>query len=284
MAGDDSGTLYSVVLTLTPAHEARVRATMGAQAHAAFLHTVREADPALAEVLHAPDLPMRPFTVSPLHGVGRARDGMAHLSPGRDYWLRFTILYPPIFERFMARFLHSDGRPAIRLGRARLLIREILATPESHPWAGYTTWGHLAAQAQPTDTIVLEFVSPTAFSFGTKPWGRKVIVLPEPDLVFGSLVKTWNALAPAPLQIVWKSLKEYVEEHVVIKRLEGLETKMHQFRKAPQVGFIGRVTYGLMADDDFARAQLNALADFAFYAGVGMKRAMGMGQARRVAV
>jgi CRISPR-associated endoribonuclease Cas6 len=49
-----------------------------------------------------------------------------------------------------------------------------------------------------------------------------------------------------------------------------------------QVGFVGRVTYGLMAENEAARCQLNTLADFAFYAGVGMKTAMGMGQCRRV--
>ena len=55
-----------------------------------------------------------------------------------------------------------------------------------------------------------------------------------------------------------------------------------RFRRAPQVGFVGQVTYGLMAESEAARCQLNALADFAFYAGVGMKTAMGMGQCRRM--
>jgi CRISPR/Cas system endoribonuclease Cas6 (RAMP superfamily) len=37
-----------------------------------------------------------------------------------------------------------------------------------------------------------------------------------------------------------------------------------------------------MAADEPARCQLDALATFAFYAGVGMKTAMGMGQCRRM--
>ena len=57
---------------------------------------------------------------------------------------------------------------------------------------------------------------------------------------------------------------------------------MLRFRHSPQVGFVGRVTYRLMAEDDAARCQLNALADLAFYSGVGMKTTMGMGQSRRV--
>jgi len=274
--------LYSIVVTLTPTRETVVRQTMGDQAHAAFLHTVRESDPALAEVLHMPNLPIRPFTVSPLQGTPPARDGRIYLSPEQTYWLRFTALYQPIFERFMARFLHGEGRPVIRLGQAVLLIKEILATPGSHPWAGYTSWAQLAAEARPEPEIALDFTSPTAFGFGQKSWGKKVVVLPEPNPVFGSLVRSWNGLAPPLLQMDQKALMAYVDEHVAVKQVRGLETRMLRFRNSLQVGFVGQVTYGLMAEDEAIRTRLNALADFAFYAGVGMKTTMGMGQCRRV--
>lgn len=274
--------LYSIVLTLVPTQATSMRASMGEQVHAAFLHTVREADPALAQALHSPDLPLRPFTVSSLQGTPSARNGQVRLSPERDTWLRFTILYAPIFERFMNHFLRREGRPVIHLGRATLLIKEILVTPQSHPWAGHTSWTRLAVDAQPVAEIALEFVSPTAFGFGQKAWGKKSVVLPDPVLVFGSLLRTWNMLAPPPLQMERRALMTYVEENVVVSRLEGLNTRMLRFQKSPQVGFTGRVTYGLMADNEIARSQLAILADFAFYAGVGMKTTMGMGQARRM--
>ncbi|MFQ6100062.1 MAG: CRISPR-associated endoribonuclease Cas6 [Anaerolineae bacterium] len=280
-ANDDM--LYSIVLILTPTRASSVRATMGYQAHAAFLKTVRESDPALAEVLHMPDMPCRPFTVSPLRGTPRPQNGRIRLSPEETYWLRFTILYPPIFEQFMRRFLRGEGRPVVRLGHAVLLIKEILATPGSHPWTGYTSWGEIASGARPEAEITLDFVSPTAFGFGQKDWGKKVVVLPEPDAVFGSLARSWNNLAPPPLQVERDALKIYVEEHVVVKRISDLRTRMLHFRKSPQVGFVGQVTYGLMAENEAARCQLSALADFAFYAGVGMKTTMGMGQTRRCA-
>jgi CRISPR-associated endoribonuclease Cas6 len=57
---------------------------------------------------------------------------------------------------------------------------------------------------------------------------------------------------------------------------------MLRFRRSYQIGFTGRVTYGLMADNEIARAQLNALADAALYLGVGYKTTMGMGQTRRI--
>lgn len=275
-------TLHSIVLTLTPTRETSVRATMGHQAHAAFLKTVRESDAALAEVLHIPNMPIRPFTVSMLQGTPEGHHKQIRLSPDETYWLRFTALYQPIFERFMARFLRGEGRPVIRLGRAVLLIKEILATPGSHPWAGYTSWSKLVNEAEPAPEITLDFVSATAFGFGQQDWGKKVMVLPSPETVFGSLARSWNATAPIPFQMNRQELREYLDEHVVVTRIDGLRTKMLRFRHSHQIGFVGRVTYGLMADDKAIRTQLNALADFAFYAGVGMKTTMGMGQCRKM--
>ncbi|HEY89358.1 MAG TPA: CRISPR-associated endoribonuclease Cas6 [Thermoflexia bacterium] len=278
----NSGMLYSLILTLVPTRETTIRATMGHQAHAAFLKTVREADPVLAEVLHTPGLPAHPFTVSPLRGATRLNRGELLLSPEETYWLRFTILSPLIFQQFMARFLRGEGRPVIRLGSALLLIKEILATPESHPWAGYTSWAALATQPDPATELTLEFASPTAFGFGQQPWGKKIMVLPLPETVFGSLARSWNHFAPLPLQIDRRALRAYLDDHVVITRLENLQTQMLKFRHGPQLGFTGRVTYGLMADEPQLRAQLNALADIACYTGVGYKTKMGMGQCRRI--
>jgi len=274
--------LYSIVLILTPTAKVTVGATMGHQAHAAFLQTVREVDPALAEALHAPELRVRPFTVSPLRGLPRAREGRVGLDPGRDYWLRFTALQPRIYERFMARFLRGGAHPLLRLGRAELLIKEIRTTPGSHPWAGYTSWAQLIGEAGSSSEIALAFATPTAFGFGQKAWGKMSVVLPEPTLVFGSLARSWNALTPPPLHVDRSALRACVEENVVVSRIDGLRTHVLQFRRAPQIGFVGRVTYRLMAPDVPMQACLNALAELALYTGVGSKTTMGMGQARRI--
>jgi CRISPR-associated endoribonuclease Cas6 len=156
------------------------------------------------------------------------------------------------------------------------------SSKRSSPRPAVILWAQLAAEARPEAEITLAFTTPTAFGFGQKEWGKKVWVLPDPSPVFGSLVRSWNNLAPPPLQVDRDALMSYVEEHVVVKRLHRLETQMLRFRRSPQVGFVGQVTYGLMAEDEAARCQLNALADFAFYAGVGMKTTMGMGQTRRI--
>lgn len=283
----DGGMIYSIAIQLSPTRPGSIRATMGHQAHAAFLQAVEEADPALAQVLHHPILQQRPFTVSPLLGVPAAHDGQVTVRPEETYTLRFTVLYEPIFQQFMGRFLRGD-RPVLRLGRVLFLIKEILATPEGSPWAGYASFEALAEGAAgnaASRLITLDFTSATAFSFGQRPWGKEFHVLPDARLVFASLARTWRAFAPPELALDPRVVERYAKENVVLQRLEGLETRMQHFGRHPQVGFTGRVTYRHMdrtgeAEDWWQRLQ--ALAAFAFYAGVGYKTTMGMGQCRQV--
>lgn len=281
----EGGLMYSMAIQLSPTRPGTIRATVGHQAHAAFLRAVQEADPALAEVLHHPILNQRPFTVSPLLGVEAAHDGEVAVYPEQTYTLRFTVLIDDIFQQFMGRFLRGD-RPVLRLGRVLFVIKEILATPEGSPWAGYATFDELVAGAETGEPLIgLEFCSPTAFSFGQQSWGKQFYVLPEPRLVFNSLARTWRAFAPPGLGLDPREVEQYAEENVVIQRLEGLETRMLHFGKHPQVGFVGRVTYRLMDKAEEAegwRQVLHELAGFAFYAGVGYKTTMGMGQCRKM--
>jgi CRISPR-associated endoribonuclease Cas6 len=72
-----------------------------------------------------------------------------------------------------------------------------------------------------------------------------------------------------------------VEEHSVIAQHE-LCTAMFQFPRHLQIGFVGRCRFATPIGDAERLQMLNALADFALYAGVGYKTTMGMGQVRRL--
>src|SRR5205085_2910661 len=89
-------------------------------------------------------------------------------------WLRFTILDERLFQVFVQRFLMGADRPTLRLSQVQFGIAEVLTTPGSHPWAGYTSARALLDGQRETaraetglDTsLALEFASPTAFSLG----------------------------------------------------------------------------------------------------------------------
>ncbi len=275
--------LYSLAVHLQPERPAVLPATCGHQAHAAFLEAVRQADRDLADLLHGPGLKVRPFTISPLLGAAARGGREIAVLPERSYLLRVTLLHEPIYRELMRRFLEHPGRPSLRLGPASFLVTQVQATPGSSPWAAYTTWEALRQQARAEERATLAFLTPTAFSLGQRPWGKQFLLLPTPAFVFGSLLRTWNALAPAGLGMEPGPLAEYLEKDTVVLELDGLRTQMWRYPRHMQVGFTGRVVYGFQGQDENLRQQLNALADFAFYAGVGYKTTMGMGQTQRTA-
>ncbi|MGB9724517.1 MAG: CRISPR-associated endoribonuclease Cas6 [Chloroflexia bacterium] len=272
--------LYSLDIRLRPERPAVLPATCGHQAHAAFLEAIRKYAPDLADLLHTPRRRPRPFTVSPLLGMAGRREGEFAVSPERDYSLRVTLLDERLYVELMGRFL-EEGRPALRLGEVTFLIAQVLVSPGSSPWAGYTNWEALAA-AGADSSVTLEFLTPTAFHLGQRPWGKRFHLFPEPLLVFRSLLRAWNGLCPASLAMEPASLEAYLKEDVIVQEMAGLRTVMWRYPRHLQIGFVGRVTYGFPGDERSLQQRLCALADFAFYAGVGYKTTMGMGQTRRV--
>lgn len=298
--------LYSTIIKLAPLSQGRLPTTQGRLIHAAFLDLVRCVDPGLAEAIHIENQ-RRPFTLSPLYGLasspGAGREGRAHnghvaVRPGQELWLRFTLLHSDLFTTF-TRYLLSPrervgervegrGSPTLRLGEVTFAITEMLTTPGSHPWAGYTTLGDLcrkwqAAPAEPSITkIAVEFASGVVFSRSSDKngLGRWMEFFPSPEMFFGSLAARWVELTGLPAPLENRALREYAKETVVVSAFE-LKTTLCHYWGNPQIGAVGRVTYELRDRDNLELNRfLNLLADFAFYSGVGAKTAMGMGQVR----
>lgn len=286
--------LYSCVASLTAEAPTTLPATQGHHAHAAFLDIVRSVDPALAAWIHD-STGRKPFTVSPLHGLPEGRNGHVHVPAGWTCWLRFTFLAQPLFDTFISAFLHGAVRPRIRLGPGVFTVTEVRCTPGSHPWAGWTSAEELVSgqPGEATSTaaagradeeagvFTFELATPTAWSLGGDR-GRRMDVLPSPALFFGSLASCWNAWFGDRLFRIGPELRDYAAEAMVVSRMQ-LETRMYRYRDHLQIGTVGRLTYRLLDRSDTAEArQVNALADLAFYSGVGYRTTMGMGQVRRL--
>lgn len=297
--------LYSSVIKLLNLHTVTIPPPGGQHAHAAFLDIVRQVDAALAQALHENrgKGARQPFTVSPIMGLpkrfhhaehagwqARAGEkaqvpprsegrGAIFLREGWECWLRVTMLNETLFRSFVEYFLDGGGKemPKIRLGDAHFAVTEILTTPGSHPWAGYTTLAILQQRLEepPPPVLAFEFHSPTSF----KLKDEYVETMPYPKLVFGNLAGAWRALSGEDLV---EPIEKYAERQLrlVAHRLERRTITLHN---RPQLGSVGRVDYPFTQPEDtpLARA-LNLLADLAFYTGLGRKTAQGMGMVRRV--
>lgn len=262
--------LYAFVAQLRPVGGPAAR-PQGHGAQALFLDLLRQVTPDLAAALHA-DAPSKPYTVGIL--PGRHRDMVE---------LRVTLLRSDLFQPFVQALLRQmPGEAPLRLGRAALVVGEVIGTPapKGHPWAGYGSFADLHARAAPAHSVTLEFASATAIGQGSRADGRqRLALLPTPELIFKSLAKRWGELCPPGLRLDPEAVEAAAREAMVSRH--RIESTRIDLGKGPQVGFVGAVTYELPADPALARP-LSLLADAALFLGVGMKTARGMGLCRRM--
>jgi CRISPR-associated endoribonuclease Cas6 len=267
--------LVSTVLTLRPTRDAVVPVNLGRAAYALFLGMVRHAEPDLSARLHEPDQVKR-FTVSSLQGLGRVEGGEALLSSAREYWLRFTSSDATLSQLLTSQIvpgLHSQ----ISLDGLSYGVTAVTTDSELHPWAGVTSCDeliqrNLLGSDSPPTKITLHFLSPTSFRSGGKN-----VPLPTPDLVFGSLLNSWNAVSNVSLP---PEGRDFASESMAISHFDLLSRAV-SFGRFHSIGCIGTCTYVILDRDEYWVRGMNLLADFALYAGVGSKTTVGMGQTRR---
>jgi len=269
-------TFYASIIQMYALWGGELERDPGQWANAAFYGLLSQVDPHLAEALHQWK-GRKPFTISSLHGLGRSAGPNQAVSAGQACWLRVTMLNDLVFQTFIQRFLQgglgAPPGPQIQLGPLGFAVSAVLTTPGSHPWAGTVPAETLRAQAAPAERLALEFASPTAFHVS----GRYEL-FPMPRLVFGALAARWrDCVAPAmdPAYI------EDLAGDLLISEF-SLRTENLRWDGRVQKGFTGRCAYHLDALPPSERALLAALADFAYYSGVGGKTTQGMGQCRRV--
>ncbi|MBI5648967.1 MAG: CRISPR-associated endoribonuclease Cas6 [Chloroflexi bacterium] len=247
--------------------------------HAAFLALIESVTPELSQALHDNN-GRQPFTVSPLRVAERARaNGGLRLREGDSCAMRFTILHPTLFQSFQQALMSALPSATIQLQNIPFAVEEAITSPQPNLWTGYTTFAELLERAPDQRTIALRFDSPTALSLGQTDLGKRFELFPAPWNVFDSLARKWSEFSEIPLDI--DAVLEWVQEFVWVSEHE-VRTQVLRFDRFSQKGFAGQIVYEIKRDDAEPIRILNALADFALYAGVGYKTTMGMGQCRRI--
>lgn len=264
--------LLSLVLTVRPREARELSSTQGRAAHAALLRAVDRVAPELAREMHDETTP-RAFTCSSLRG--KRHDGK--VVPESTYSLRYTTLSATLGDLVPTLFppgaeIELDGTP--------FEVVQVASEPAQHNWAARLTYEDLSARwllarETPGGRIELQLLAPTAFKSA-----GKLQIFPLPDLVFGSLLAKWNAFAPVALP---EEARRFAAECLVVSRFE-LRSQAAPFKteNAFKSGAVGTVTYSAMNRDRYWLSVMNVLADFAWFAGVGISTTMGMGQVRRL--
>jgi CRISPR-associated endoribonuclease Cas6 len=262
------------IFTLRPEEAATVSPALGRAAHAAVLEQIAAADGGLAARIHA-DERVKPLTVAPL-GALVGRGDPVQVSPDRVYDLRVTLLAAPL--EALAAYWTPEALPRLTIDDVEWRVERVSADAHAHPWAGRATFDELLGGAMRSAACgsggrwTIEFATPVTFRQG----GRNQ-PLPLPELVFGSLLDRWNALAPLALP---DETRAFVADALAVSRFELRSSVAPAKGGAIQIGSVGRCTYTAISRDRYGLACVEALARFAFYSGVGAGTARGFGQTR----
>lgn len=254
----NSTALHAIVIQLSAADQGKLPATLGRAIHAQVLHWFGLGNPAVAAQIHP--CQDSPLCLSDL--LGR-RQAIARV--GDRFHFRISLLNGDLLPVLLSG-LEQWGTQAIELGKFPFVIRSIETLPGGCPWVSSSDYRLLAKTLQPCDDLRLRFLSPTSFKVKqfTQPF-------PLPELVFGNLLRRWNAFAPPELKfspVEWQGLVSAYD----------LKTEDLKMKSPIEIGAQGWVRYRFLHPEQAKIATV--LAHFAFFSGVGRKTAMGMGQTR----
>ncbi len=313
---------HSLVLNLLPQSPIPPQFLTGRHLHALFLNLVSSVDRKLGDYLHEPKSD-KAFTLSPLQvvrnpnpvGVSLVDTQNRHMDTqnqhmdtqnrhksrphsnhnptlqwehskpiptGTPCWWRISLLDDTLFSKLTQLWLNLNPSQPWHLGPADLHITSILGTPQStQPWANALSYTQLYEQASDSVSeafhkgyrqIEFAFCTPTAFRQSNYD-----CALPTRDLVFNSLIKRWNQYSGIELP---KNLVEAIFPSFFDIRTEIVADSRSKF-----IGCVGAINFRILGDvDSVVIKQINALANFALYSGVGRKTTMGMGMVRRLPI
>jgi CRISPR-associated endoribonuclease Cas6 len=274
---------HSLVLNLLPQSPIPPQFLTGRHLHALFLNLVSSVDRHLGDYLHESKAD-KAFTLSPLQVVRSQNSGVRtqnhslqweHTKPiatGTPCWWRISLLDDTLFSKLTQLWLNLNPNHPWHLGPGDLHITSILGTPQStQPWANAISYAQFYEQASESDRqIEFSFSTPTAFR-----QSQHDCALPTRDLVFNSLIKRWNQYSGIELP------KTLIEP--IFPSFFNIHTEMVADSRSKFIGCVGAMNFRLLGDvDSLTIKQINALADFALYSGVGRKTTMGMGMVRRL--
>jgi len=269
---------HSLILNLQPRSPIAPGYLTGKHLHALFLTLVSSVDKALGDRLHEQKTE-KAFTLSPLQisaqPCGNQILQWEHKQPipaGTSCWWRISLLDDSLFSHLTPLWLNLNPHHPWHLGPANLQITSILGTAQSTQlWANFISYAQLYEQASDISRqLSFTFCTPATFR-----QGKYDSALPTRECVFHSLLNRWNRYSTMPFPA---TLIEYL-----FPSFFDIRTELVNYPEGKWAGCVGSISYRILGDvDPVAIKQLNTLADFALYAGVGRKSPMGMGMVRRV--
>ena len=281
---------HSLVVNFMPKTAIYPEFLTGRHLHALFLTLVSSVDKELGDRLHGQNKD-KAFTLSPIQ-VDSGQPVKSNLikkvgNRGGDLlqcdrklpipadtacWWRISLLDDALFGNLAKLWLNLNPSQPWHLGSANLYITSVLGTAQStQPWANFAPYAQIYEQASDSDRIIhFQLCTPTAFR-----QGKFDSPLPTAECVFKSLLARWHTYSSI---LISNEIFEYLFPSSFQISSEAVKNYNGHF-----IGCIGDITFRILGDPDpSVIKQINTLADFALYSGIGRKTTMGMGMVRRI--
>ena len=260
--------LYSVVVNFKAEDDIYFNYFPGESLHAMFFNLLSKQDKAKAKLLHD-DKRVKAFSISPILPYPSFVKGRRKLKAKKKYFFRITFLVDEWYLLFMESFLFQGAK--LNLQNKKIEITEVKTVSKSDKRCRFIEYDKLIEMAKKDRKIKFKFHSTTTFRLD-----EQHLIYPKPEILFYSLKTKWEAFSDYQLELREDDLKK-----IYISRYD-LNSTMEKFNGYMIKGFCGNCEYEL-SDKLTARKRkdLNLLADFAFYSGVGYKTTMGLGQVVR---
>jgi CRISPR-associated endoribonuclease Cas6 len=198
--------------------------------------------------------------------------------------LRVTLLDDGLFQPLLQTAIYRSLE-GLTLGQSAFAVRRVLATPEGDRDAGVLPWQDLAQMTrsgQGCEVLKLRFITPTVFTTSAPAGDRLYHPLPEPRLLCSSLLRVYQKFQPEPFDDHLVCQLNEVFAHYLEVQTVNIESERTHAGKTKLTGFRGTVTIRTHRRAPEVTRALAALAQLAFYSGVGAKTSYGMGQVRLI--
>ena len=280
---------YAIVIHAFPRTDLPLSHAQGKVLHGLFYELLQQAGAAKGDAVHDAS-GLKPFSTALLLNERQRR--AERLRAGEELKVRFTFLDDTIYP-LLSRYFLTTPDLRLELVRTELTVARILTTPHSNEtWAGCRSFEDIYEHASDEERrFAFHFATPTFFKRGGGPaYPDLMVPLPLPDLLFGSLLRNWNRFSPLPFSEE-ALLKDIFAHHLEMTshRIASQQARLvfqktdGTYRTTAFPGFAGHCHFRLCGNPAGAvNKQLNALADLAFFSGVGARTTMGFGVARRL--
>jgi CRISPR-associated endoribonuclease Cas6 len=253
-----SDTLHTIAIQLQAGDRGVLPIALNHAIHTQVMTWLSVGDSDLAETIRK--MQEKPLSIS---GLLSYRDRHS-VEAGDELTIRIGLLNGRLMQPLLAGLERWENEP-IRLGQFLFVLKGVYSMPDSYPSVRSSQYQILARMPRSSDDLTLQFLFPTSFK-------QKQFIQPFPlaDCVFSSLLRRWNHFAPESVRfskVDWEGVVSAYDLKTHALKMEG----------AAEIGCQGWARYRFSNHEQARIATI--LANFAFYAGVGRKTAMGMGQA-----